>query len=124
MPHRYPRSVPSTIREDRLTPTFLDGTVLDPDLLPEIVSLPRWAEPDRLRSATAIGVLLAMILAVLAIRLLSRVVVRSVVVIGLAVLAIGLWDQRTELGTCAATCACSLFGQVVKVPFDLNPRCS
>ena len=109
--------------DDRRIAGFLDGTALDPDRLPGLVDLPAWADPDRLRSAAMIGIVVAVVLLVVAARLLRRLAVRVVVVVALAAMAIGLWDQRVELGTCAATCDCSLFGQQVEVPLDLNPRC-
>ena len=83
----------------------------------------RLAAPNRSAAPVDAGVV-AVLLLVLAARLLRRLVVRVVVVVALAALAIGLWDQRAELGDCVATCDCSLFGQVVEVPFDLNPRCA
>jgi len=42
----------------------------------------------------------------------------------LATLTVGLWGQRSGLTDCAADCSCSLFGQPVKIPADLNPLCS
>ncbi len=113
-----------TSSTDRLPVGILDGTPLDPDRLPELIDLPSWADPDRLRSLAVVGIVVAVVLLVLAARLLRRLVVRVVVVVALAALAIGLWDQRAELGDCVATCDCSLFGQAVEVPFDLNPRCA
>ena len=109
---------------DRLPGGLLDGTPLDPNHLPELVDLPAWADPERLRSIAVVGIVVALVLLVLAFQLLRRLVVRMVVVLVLAALAIGLWDQRSELGDCVATCDCSLFGQVVEVPLDLNPRCA
>lgn len=113
-----------TSSSDRLPGGLLEGTPLDPDHLPALVDLPTWADPERLRSLAVVGIVVAVALLVLAARLVRRLVVRTVVVVVLAALAIGLWDQRAELGDCVATCDCSLFGQVVEVPFDLNPRCA
>ena len=109
---------------DRVVNGLLDGTLMDPDRLPELVHLPTWAEPERLRSLVTIGAAIAVILLLLAARLLRRLVVRAVVMVALAALTIGLWDQRSELKSCVATCDCSVFGQAVAIPLDLNPRCS
>ena len=113
-----------TSSSDRLPSGFLEGTPLDPDHLPALVDLPAWAGPERLRSLAVVGIVVTVVLLLLAARLLRRLVVRVAVVVVLTALVVGLWDQRTELGDCVATCDCSLFGQVVEVPFDLNPRCA
>ena len=92
--------------------------------LPEFVHLPSWADPQFLRSVAVVAVAVSVILLVLAARVIRRLVLRTVVVVLLATLTIGLWGQRSGLADCAADCSCSLFGQPVKIPADLNPLCS
>ena len=92
--------------------------------LPEFVQLPSWADPQFLRSVAVVAVAVSVILLVLAARIIRRLVLRTVVVVLLATLTIGLWGQRSGLADCAADCSCSLFGQPVKIPADLNPLCS
>ena len=92
--------------------------------LPEFVQLPSWADPQFLRSVAVVAVAVSVILLVLAARVIRRLVLRTVVVVLLATLTIGLWGQRSGLADCAADCSCSLFGQPVKIPADLNPLCS
>ena len=92
--------------------------------LPEFVHLPSWADPQFLRSVAVVAVAVSVILLVLAARVIRRLVLRTVVVVLLATLTIGLWGQRSGLADCAADCSCSLFGQPVAIPADLNPRCS
>ena len=109
-PDRYPRSVPTE---------FLDR--ID---LPELVQLPAWADPQTVRAATGVAIVLSIIGLVLAARIIRRLVVRALVVVLLAALSIGLWEQRVNLADCAADCSCAVFGQPVKVPADLNPNCT
>ena len=92
--------------------------------LPEFVQLPSWADPQFLRSVAVVAVAVSVILLVLAARVIRRLVLRTVVVVLLATLTVGLWGQRSGLADCAADCSCSLFGQPVKIPADLNPLCS
>ena len=92
--------------------------------LPEFVQLPVWADPQFLRSVAVVAVAVSVILLVLAARVIRRLMLRTVVVVILATLTVGLWGQRAGLADCAADCSCSLFGQPVKIPADLNPRCS
>ena len=92
--------------------------------LPEFVHLPSWADPQFLRSVAVVAVAVSVILLVLAARVIRRLVLRTVVVVLLATLTVGLWGQRSGLADCAADCSCSLFGQPVEIPADLNPRCS
>lgn len=103
---------------------FLDGTPFDPARLPEIVRLPAWADPQLLRSLSAVAVGVSIILIIVSFRLVRRLLLRIVVTVLFAALSIGLWEQRVDLGSCAASCDCSLFGQEVSVPYDLNPLCS
>ena len=92
--------------------------------LPEFVQLPSWADPQFLRSVAVVAVAVSVILLVLAARVIRRLVLRTVVVVLLATLTVGLWGQRSGLTDCAADCSYSLFGQPVKIPADLNPLCS
>ena len=90
--------------------------------LPEFVQLPSWADPQFLRSVAVVAVAVSVILLVLAARVIRRLMLRTVVVVLLATLSVGLWGQRSGLSDCVADCSCSLFGQPVEIPADLNPR--
>ena len=92
--------------------------------LPEFSQLPAWVDPQFLRSVAMVAVAGSAILLVLAARIIRRLMLRTVVVVLLATLTVGLWGQRSGLTDCAADCSCSLFGQPLKIPADLNPRCS
>jgi hypothetical protein len=50
--------------------------------------------------------------------------VRVVVVVLLAALSVGLWEQRTDLVDCAVDCSCAVFGQPLVIPAELNPNCT
>ena len=92
--------------------------------LPELVQLPAWADPQTVRAATGVAIVLSVIGLVLAARIIRRLVVRALVVALLAALSVGLWEQRANLADCAADCSCAVFGQPVAVPGDLNPTCT
>ena len=93
------------------------------DQLPEVVELPAWIDPSFLRAAAVVAIATILVLLVLAARIIRRLVVRGLVIVILAALALGLWSQRVSLADCAAECSCNLFGQAVQVPDDLNPNC-
>ncbi len=94
------------------------------DQLPDVVELPAWIDPSFLRSAAVVAIATILVLLVLAARIIRRLVVRGLVIVVLAALAVGLWSQRVSLADCAAECSCNLFGQAVQIPDDLNPNCS
>lgn len=96
---------------------MLDG-VYD---LPELGTLPAWADPDLLAGASILGLVLLLVAAFLVVRLLRKVL-RVALLVVILVAGVGLWDQRVELRTCVDDCACTLFGQPVQVPLDRNPR--
>ncbi len=94
------------------------------DQFPDVVELPAWIDPSFLRSAAVVAIATILVLLVLAARIIRRLVVRGLVIVVLAALAVGLWSQRVSLADCAAECSCNLFGQAVQIPDDLNPNCS
>ena len=112
-------ALPTESLLDRLTER-LDSVA---DRLPEVVELPAWIDPSFLRAAAIVAIVAIVVLLVLAARMIRRLVLRSLVVVVLAALAVSLWSQRVSLADCAAECSCSLFGQVVQIPADLNPNC-
>ena len=91
--------------------------------LPEMAALPDWLHPELLEDLSLVALVSIALLALLAFRLIRRLVLRGVVVGLLLVLTIGLWDQRAQLSDCVDQCTCTLFGQTVQVPADRNPRC-
>ena len=91
--------------------------------LPELAVLPNWLHPELLEDLSLVVLVGLTLVALLAFRLIRRLVLRGVVVGLLLVLAIGLWEQRTQLSDCVDQCTCTLFGQTVQVPIDRNPRC-
>lgn len=58
--------------------------------LPEFVQLPSWADPQFLRSVAVVAVAVSVILLVLAARVIRRLMLRTVVVVLLATLTVGL----------------------------------
>ena len=91
--------------------------------LPELTVLPDWLHPKLLEDLSLVVLIGIALVALLAFRLIRRLVLRGVVVSLLVVLAVGLWEQRTQLSDCVDHCSCTLFGQTVQIPADRNPRC-
>jgi len=92
--------------------------------LPELLQLPAWADPQLVRSASGVAIVVALVTLFLALRIIRKLLVRTVVVVLLAALSIGLWEQRTNLADCAADCSCAVFGQPLVIPAELNPNCT
>ena len=97
---------------------------LDRFEVPELLRLPAWADPEVVRSASGIAIVVALIALFLALRIIRRLLVRVVVVVLLAALSVGLWEQRTDLVDCAVDCSCAVFGQPLVIPAELNPNCT
>ena len=112
-------ALPTKSQLDRLA----EGLDSAADQLPEVFELPAGIDPSFLRAAAVVAIATTLVLLVLAARIVRRLVVRGIVIAVLAALALGLWSQRVSLADCAAECSCSLFGQVVQIPADLNPNC-
>lgn len=78
--------------------------------------MPDWIDSELLRQAAVVvsGVLVVGCFVVW--RLVQKVVLRVIGVGVMLGLAAGMWFYRAELGDCAETCSCSLFGADVTVP--------
>lgn len=78
--------------------------------------LPESLDPDTLRQL-AIGALVVLaVVAFLVLRFVQKIMLRLVVLVLVIALGIGVWFQRAELGDCAKTCDCKMFGFDVQVP--------
>ena len=91
--------------------------------LPELITLPGWADPQLLEHASLLGLAILVLAVYLIIRFLRKVVLKVVLVALVLLLGVGLWNQRLELRSCVDDCSCTLFGQSVQIPLDRNPRC-
>lgn len=58
----------------------------------------------------------------LVLRFVHRLVVKLVLFVALVGLGVSLWVQRADLGDCALTCECSLYGQEVVIPVEQLPE--
>ena len=65
---------------------------LDRFEVPELVRLPAWADPQVVRSATAVAIVVSLIALFLAIRIIRRLLLRAVVVVVLA----ACWIPRSR----------------------------
>ena len=91
--------------------------------LPGVTALPSWLHPELLEDLSVVALVCIALVALLVFRLVRRLVFRGIVLGLLLVLAVGLWEQRSQLSECADHCSCKLFGQTVQIPADRNPRC-
>jgi hypothetical protein len=91
--------------------------------LPQLTTLPSWADPELLANASMLGLVILALAAYLILRFLRRIVVKVALIALVVLVGFGLWDQRLELRSCADDCSCTLFGQSVQIPLDKNPRC-
>jgi hypothetical protein len=66
----------------------------------------------------ALGVLV--VLAVVVVRFVQKVAVKVVLLAVMAGAALLAWNARNELGNCAETCACKVYGLEIHVP---EPAC-
>lgn len=85
---------------------------------PAVPQLPDWASPDNLRTVAIVVFVGLVVVFVLVVRFVQKLVMKATLLVVLAALGIGVWVQRAELGTCARTCQCRLFGVQVKIPQD------
>jgi hypothetical protein len=79
------------------------------------VTLPDWFDTDTARTALLATLGLTVLLALLVARFVQKLVIRFVVLAVLIAFGISLWAQRAELGDCADTCKCRLYGQDVVI---------
>ena len=91
--------------------------------LPEVAALPAWLHPELAEELSLVALVGVAFVAALVFRFVRKLVFRALLVSLLLIFAIGLWNQRHELSDCIDHCSCSLFGQVVQIPADKNPRC-
>ncbi len=67
-------------------------------------------------SLVVLGILVLMAVAVLL--LISKFIVKILVVGVIVALGIAVWSQRAELADCPQTCACSFFGYDLEIGSD------
>lgn len=78
--------------------------------------MPDWLDSEVLQDVS-VGVLVALAVgALLVLRFVTKLVTRLVALALIAAVGVGVWLERDDLGECAETCECSVFGQDVEVP--------
>lgn len=85
--------------------------------------IPDSIDPDQLRTILVVVVLVLLVGTFLVIRFVQKLVMKGVMLVVLLGIGASLWVQRADLGDCADTCSCSLYGMDVEVPADQNPNC-
>ncbi|WP_420443996.1 hypothetical protein [Candidatus Poriferisodalis sp.] len=83
--------------------------------------LPEWLDADRLSIALVGGIASLVVAAIVALRLIRRLVLAvliSVVLVGAAAMLAVQWSGLRD---CQETCSCDVFGRTVQVPE--NPLC-
>lgn len=85
--------------------------------------LPDWLDVDTLRWLIPVIIIVVLVVMVLIARFVTKMVTKVILLVILAIFGVSLWAQRADLGDCADTCKCRLYGQEVEIPADGNPRC-
>jgi hypothetical protein len=87
-------------------------------------TLPDFINPDNIRNiALAVGIA-SLVLIVFVLRFVQKIMFKAGVTALLAIVGIGAWYYRADLGDCAKTCECRIVGFDIKVPKEKNPACS
>ncbi len=85
--------------------------------------IPDSIDPGQLRTIVIFVILALIVVMFLVVRFVQKLVMKGVMLAVLAGLGVALWAQRADLGDCAETCSCSLFGQDVEIPADQQRLC-
>ncbi len=82
--------------------------------------LPEWLNAETLKPISAGALVLVIAAGFLVARFVHQMVFKVVALVLLAVLGVGIWVFRADLGDCWETCSCQLLGREVAVPDDLR----
>lgn len=85
--------------------------------------MPEWLNTDVLSNLTVLLLILVGVGALVAARFVQIVILKGVVVVLLAVLAIGIWLFRYDLGRCADDCDCTFAGRSISIGPDAGVEC-
>lgn len=82
------------------------------------ITLPSFLDADNLRTILLLVVVGMLVFAYLVAKLVHDVVVKSVVLVVVAIAGFVIWSQRADLGDCISNddCSCSIFGLDVQLP--------
>ncbi|MDW3218360.1 MAG: hypothetical protein R8F63_07075 [Acidimicrobiales bacterium] len=87
-----------------------------------LAALPDWLDPELLQWIILVVLAVLLYLMYVVVRFVQRVVLKVALFLLLAGIGLSLWVQRADLDDCARTCACSLYGQDVEVPWEQLPE--
>lgn len=82
--------------------------------------LPEWLNAETLKPISAGALVLVIVAGFLVARFVQMLIIKAVALALLAVLGVGIWFFRNDLGECWKTCSCELMGREVAVPEDLK----
>ncbi len=82
------------------------------------VSLPSFLTPDRLRWIIPLVTLAMLFAAFWVVRFITKLAIKASILGVIALFLFTLWIQRSDLGDCAKTCECSLYGIEVDITQD------
>ena len=85
--------------------------------------MPDVITPENARWIALVTVAVVVVGIFLVVRFVQKLVLKAVLVGLLALVGLGLWVQRADLGDCVDTCDCRLFVFDVEVPDSANPNC-
>jgi hypothetical protein len=79
------------------------------------VSLPSFLTPDRLRWLIPLLTLVLIVGSFMMMRFITQLIIKASLLGVVALFVLTLWVQRSDLGDCAKTCGCSLYGIDVEI---------
>ncbi len=79
------------------------------------ISMPSFVTPDRLRWIIPLLTLAMIFAALWVVRFITKLVIKASILGVIAIFVLTLWVQRADLGDCAQTCECSLYGLDVEI---------
>ncbi|MFA9563937.1 MAG: hypothetical protein ACERLM_04410 [Acidimicrobiales bacterium] len=82
--------------------------------------LPEWMDAETLKHISAGALVLVVVAAFLVTRFVQKLVVKTIALVLLAALGLGIWFFRADLSDCWKTCNCQLLGREIAVPEDLK----
>ena len=88
----------------------------------QLAALPDWLDPELLQWVLLVVIVVVLYLMYVVVRFVQRVVLKVALFALLAGFGLSLWGQRANLGECARTCQCRLYGQTVEIPWQQLPE--
>lgn len=92
------------------------------------VTLPEWLDTDNLRTVALIAIVAVIVVAYFVMKIVTAIVVRSIMLAILVGIGAFFWSQRAAMGTCVedaqqGDCECVIAGFTVPLPAQVQELC-